>query len=225
MAFRIATSVSRCYSGIAAACMPSWFANAGADEIQVDHYTGTESGERVDIWLDNLMTRCRNMQDQVRQAVRNRNHLLLLDADCVVLKPLRGGFADDKPFSVAFWPSFNMGAVWLNCSLDWPFVEFYDELVGRALDRCRELKQKRDLNAAGDQDIMWEMLWAREECVHKLDHWEWNFRCSPRTSDERIRTHKDAIRILHLRMKSFGFNIDHPRLQFYRDTFPGAFAR
>ncbi len=223
MSFTIFTTVSNSYQEVADFCLPSWFKHSGADQIDVRYYRGSQADTLCSRWFDNLMERCRAMQDAVRQAVRHRRKLLLMDADCLVLKDLAAGFSDNKPFSVTRWRNINMGVMFLNTSLKWPFVAFFDEFVCKALVRCQRMKAERNFTDAGDQDIMWKMLWEREDDVAKLDYKQWNFTYSHRTSDCDLRKHKDRVRILHMRFKSFGCDLTRERLQALRSEFPEAF--
>jgi hypothetical protein len=145
-----------------------------------------------------------------------------MDVDCLVLKPLADGFSVDKPIAIGRWPTPNMGVMFLNTTLDWPFVDFFDEFTERAIERCQRVMKKPDaINDSGDQRIMVEMLQARPQDVERIQCREWNFTYTRATPGHLVREWRDRIRVVHLHIKSWGCSVRN--LQDIRHHFPEAF--
>lgn len=168
------------------------------------------------------------MQDFVRAAVRSHRPMILMDADCLVLKDLTGGFCDDRPLSVTRWPTINMGVLFLNTTIDWPFIEFIDEFAERAEAHCRaQAKEGHYHSKGGDQDVMWQMMTDLDDDVCKLSWRIWNYMFGVRTTQEQLDQYADAMRVLHIKIATYGCmtedgcNLDS--IQHLRQQFPEAF--
>ena len=203
MTFIISTTASASYRSVLDYCLPSWYQNSGASRIDIHLHNNEKGLSLTQQYLANIITRCERMRDAVHSA--NGRKLLLMDCDCLVLRNLAEGFSDSKPISVAHWPEINMGVLFFNMELDWPFDEFIDEFADKATRRCRMLMRMSPCEVkrhSTDQVIMAELLLARDTAVHKLDGKVWNFRYSVRTTKAELDEHKAEMRVLHLRVRT-----------------------
>ena len=211
MSFRIACAASYSYRPVVELTMPSWQANAKADRIDVAYYpdppraraTSPEGINRR--WLTNAVQRVRLYRELVQEAVRSRHRLLLLDADCYVLKPLMRGFDGGKPVAIARWPNPNIGVIFLDCALDWPFLDLFDDWLA-AIAGIEEM----DAAAAPDQAAFNTLLREHEDRVSKLDNRVWNFPYGSATTADELTQYRDKMRILHLRIRHLDNNVKHP---------------
>ena len=220
MNFRIVTTASYDYAPVLDFCLPSWRKNSGADDIVIRWHRQRGRG-KAQTWFRAVQERCATMREAVQSAVAEKRKLLLLDGDCLVLQNLEDGFAGDKPIAVARWPNVNIGVIFLNTDMDWPFAEFFCKYVDTSLAHIDKLIAAQSERNACDQDILVPMLHEIEEDVAKLDHHVWNFPFSERTDRETLVEQKDTIRVLHLRIgTSFGGNIN--KFGFLKDMYPGA---
>ena len=203
MTFIISTTASAGYRSVLDYCLPSWYKNSGASRIDIHLHDNRRGFGLTWQYLDNIITRCERMRDAVHDA--NGRKLLLMDCDCLVLRNLAEGFSNSRPISVAHWPEINMGVLFFNMELNWPFDEFIDEFVDKATRRCRMLMQvspRKVKQHSTDQVIMIELLLARETAVHKLDGKIWNYRYSVRTTKTELDKYKAEMRVLHLRVRT-----------------------
>ncbi len=189
MSFRIVTTVSSDYRFVLDRCLPSWYHNSGASRIDVHlHETSTDRHR----WAMNVIERCRNMQKAVHEAAGEK--LLFLDADCLVVDNLAGGFSDRHPISVARWPNINLGVLFLNMTLGYDVVGFMDRFAARGIDYCTKHKASQGL----DQNVMIEMLADIEGKVCKLHDAVWNCQIRNDTTREQATERKTRAKILHL---------------------------
>jgi len=201
MSFTICSWCSRNYYPALDFCLPSWYQNSGASRITLHLYDSCEGKDANDTWFLNAVHRCKLMRDAVREAAGTK--LLLLDADCIVMKELSAGFSETKPIGVARWPRINMGVLFLNMTLDWPFVEFFDKFVERLMAECDRLKKRGGKwSDPPDQAVLHEMLHEREGDIEKLDAAAWNYCTAIPVAKERIAKHGRDMKILHLRIRS-----------------------
>jgi len=210
MGFRIVTTVSFDYAKAADFCLPSWRKCSGADDFVI-RYHKTLEGSRTGRWFRAVKERVSTMMHELRQAVADKRKLLCMDSDCIVLRVLANGFAEGKPIAVARWPNVNMGVIFLNTDMDWPFLAFFEEYARKSLEYIDEQIRTHVARNGADQDIFVPMLHGIEADIAKLDVDEWNLPMSehPKSRD-RLEKHKDKVRIIHLRLgTSFGGNIDN----------------
>ncbi len=201
MSFTISTTISSDYHFVLDRCLPSWYRVSGASRIDVHLYqTSADTRYR---WIMNLVHRCERMQQAVHESAGRK--LLLMDADCMVLKELSSGFSDTKPISVARWPNINLGVLFLNMTLDWPFREFFDEFVRKATEYCNANKGSQ----GADQSVMIGMLQGIESDVEKLDGGVWNFRYRDGTKRAEFRSVIKDLKILHLIGRGGGQKREH----------------
>jgi len=223
MNFRIVTTASYSYAPVVEFCLPSWRRNSGADDIVIRWHKQLGEGD-LQQWLRAVQERCGTMMDAVEQCVADKRKLLLMDADCVVIKSLEDGFKDGQQSAIARWPNINMGVVFLNTDMDWPFVDFFRRYVSESNAHIDKLIAAQSKRCGADQDIFTEMLKDVEDDVAKLDHHVWNFPFSERIDQVMLAEAANNIRILHLRIgTSFGGAIE--RFGFLKEIFPGVFER
>ncbi len=214
MSFTIVTSVSPNYADVLQFCMPSWIKWSGASSIIVNRiesesYDGESAWQAGDqpgeSWYANVILRCEAMRDSTLQAMHRGERVLALDIDCVALQDLSGGFSEEHAFSAASWcgwPDINMGVLFFNTNLDYPFEEFLNEMAVNVRERCESLiENPGDTWTAGDEDVWREMLQREEQHVCKLDWLEWNFCDHPQHWNKQMRRHKDKIRIAHIKTR------------------------
>lgn len=205
MTYEITTAVSPDYSRILGLCMPSWISNAGAERIRVWPVGADRCGTQEEQWYRQAYQRCVCMQKAVEDAVASGTRLLALDLDCFVLSDLSGGFSDTKPISVARWPDINMGVLFFNCRLSFPWLAFFEELTDRIEKRTEELiAEKPKKFRPADQAVWLEVLHDWEKHVHKLDANVWNFCYSGHEWDEQVARHKAGIKVLHWKARHYG---------------------
>ncbi len=210
MGFRIVTTVSFDYAKAADFCLPSWRKHSGSDDIAIRYHKVLE-GNRTERWFRAVKERVVTIRDEVRIAAVEKRKLLILDGDCLVIRNLADGFAGGKPIAVARWPNVNMGVIFLNTNMGWPFLAFFEEYVRKALEHIDEQIRTHVSRNGADQDVFVPMLHAIEHDVAKLDVDEWNLPMSENPdSRKRLEKHKDKVRIIHLRLgTSFGGNVDN----------------
>lgn len=215
--FTMFTVASPAYQEVAELCVPSWRRNSGAESVEVftcDDPTHRNTDER---WRNAVVLRAKAWANAVRTAVSTGLPIVLMDVDCLVLKPISGGFDGEHPIAVARWPIINIGVLFVDVRLPFPFVEFFDEWAARVA----VTPQNPTLTA--DQTIMQEKLHQREECVNKLPASEWNLTFGIRNGPERLDAYPNP-RIVHLHWWSFqrlGVAVARSRLE---PLFPEAFA-
>ena len=198
MSFAIVACASPNYAEVLRYCVPSWIKYAGASRIVIEQI-GKDSDD-ISSWHMNLALRCDVIRDAVLEASKRKERILALDLDCVVLKGLSGGFSDNHAFSVARWPNVNMGVLFVNTAVAFPFKAFFDETCNRVRRQCTEAAAKPNARQAVDEQGIWQrMLHRRGKHVRRLDMNEWNFCYHPQDWDKKMGIHKDAIRIAHLK--------------------------
>lgn len=197
MRFTMFTAASTCYQEVADLCVPSWRRNSGAEKVQVFSYDDPGSNNICTKWHSSLIVRAKAWADAVRKAVADNMPIVLMDVDCLVLSPISGGFGGEHPIGIARWPWINIGVVFVDVRLEFPFVEFFDDFVNRL-----ERTPQGERCVAADQHIMREKLKNCETAVNKLPAKEWNFTFSVRDGPERIALYPDG-RIIHLHWSVF----------------------
>lgn len=193
MGFTIITTISPEFTRAERDFFPTWHANSGADSIVVHKI---DEGS----WHRNILRRAELFRDELIARKRNRERVLLLDADCIVLRNLSEGFSDDHAISVARWPQVNMGVAFFNLAIQprpWPWTGFLRNIV-------KEIAAK----VAGghtpqhecDQVIWRPALHQIESHVLKLAEWEWNYNCFDLPQWEReLPKLKEITRVIHIK--------------------------
>jgi hypothetical protein len=150
---------------------PTW-ENAGAAEIVVHDI---DAGS----WPGNVRERARHMRGEVLRRVGNGERVLFLDADCIVIRDLSGGFSPDHAISVARWPNPNMGVAFFNLAVDparftWPgFIMYVVTDIERKVGRRLERDENPMLEC--DQPVWRHYLQTVVAKVFRLPEWEYNY--------------------------------------------------
>ena len=186
--FSMSAVASERYRGLADLCVPTWTRNAGAEAVNIDYHEDVG-------WHKSLVQRAKFWRRRTLEAVAARRPVVLMDVDCVVLSPIAGGFSDSHPISVARWPNINIGVLFINTLVPFPFADFFDEFVDR-LQAARQTK-------CADQDLMRGMLHARADSVCKLDARIWNLTFGVGDGAERLKKYPNG-KILHLHWSNWG---------------------
>ena len=222
MGFTIGTAVSFGYRPVLDFCLPSWVRNSGADRIEVKIYRDAAGDHFSQRYLRNLITRCELFRDFIRDAIARKTQLLLLDADCVILQDVAAGFSSTKPLAVTRWPNINMGVLFLNTTLPWPFIEFFDTFIEQATKRCEHAAEQGPVAYLHDSDqpAMIDMIGKHDLDVEKLPSKIWNFIYSNAWTEKKLAEYRETIKILHLRIAtSRDGRIQN--FQFLKEIFPG----
>lgn len=218
MKYDIATACSNDYTEVLRLCMPSWIRNSGAESITVYPFSIQEKDPRIR-WYLQAARRCQIMASVVCSAANRGQRLLFLDTDCFVLSPLHNGFSSEKPISIARWPDINMGVLFFNTLIPFPWMDFFSVLIPRITKRCHWLIDNPPKKwVPGDQDVWREQLHTMVEHVDKLDANVWNFCYSAHEWEDRLKHTKDSIKVLHIKTRHHGLNT--PTMDFIRREFP-----
>lgn len=216
--FTMFSAASKKYQEIADVCVPSWRQNSGAEKVRVVSYDDPTHHDICERWQNTLIIRARVWADAVREAVSTGLPIVLMDVDCLVLGPISGGFDGEHPIAVARWPLINIGVMFLDVRLGFPFIEFFEDFAARVKAAPRE-KWK----VTTDQEIMQEKLNDHEGALNKLPASEWNLTFGVENGPERIAAYPNG-RIIHLHWSTFqrvGIAETRRRLEL---LFPEAFA-
>lgn len=147
---------------------PTWHANAGAAEIVIHPIDGGT-------WAGNILQRMEIIRKEVLD--RQGERILFLDADCIVLRDLAGGFSAKHILSVARWPNINMGVAFFNLALPFFWAPFLDRILEQ-LRRRVEKRLRRGTNPMEECDqAVWrpylQTLGTRQ--IGRLPEWKWNY--------------------------------------------------
>jgi hypothetical protein len=110
LSFAIITTISPEFEIAREVFFPTWYANSGADKIVIH-----EIDEGA--WHKNILARAHVLRDEIAARASRKERFLFLDADCLVLGDLSGGFSADHCMSVARWPNVNMGVAFFNLAV------------------------------------------------------------------------------------------------------------
>lgn len=190
MGFSIITTLSPEFARARRDFIPTWEANAGADDIVVHEIDeGT--------WVGNIVKRAEIIVAELLKRLPRGEKVLALDADCLVLRDLAGGFSEHHIMSLARWPQVNMGVVFFNLAVDFKWGRW----LGDTLEEIKEeATRERKATHECDQVVWRPRLHAIEEKIYKLSEWEWNYN----TFDYNYWRHelpkiKDIVRVLHIK--------------------------
>lgn len=187
--FTIITALSPDYAKAMEYFIPSWFANSGADEIVI---------HRIDegSWAKNAVRRGEIVLREVRG--RSGSRVLMLDADCMVLGNLSGGFTD-QPLAMARWPRPNIGVTFINLATDFPVCDWLAEVVD-ATKQSLGVDTEPESGYCIDQRAWHLKLAEIEEHVTKLDENVWNYnRLGLGQWRKDLPAIKDDVKILHFK--------------------------
>jgi hypothetical protein len=193
MGFTIITTISPEFTRAERDFFPTWHANSGAESIVVHKI---DEGS----WHHNILRRAEIFRDELINRKRNGERVLLLDADCIVLGDLSGGFSDDHPISVARWPQVNMGVAFFNLArqpLPWAWAGFLRNIVK---DIAAKVAVGHTPRHECDQVVWRPALHQIESQVFKLAEWEWNYNNFEIEQWKReLPVLKDITRVLHIK--------------------------
>jgi hypothetical protein len=212
MSFTIITTLSPDYTEAWRQIMPTWFVNSGASEIVVHRID--EGG-----WVANIIRRNEIMRDEILQRMQGKQRVLFIDADCLILRPLGGGFSDTCPMSLARWPEVNMGVFFVNLTV--PFD--WENWMQRIIKLVWKDAQKPHKPTHGYDQFVWQpCVNTIPDQVAKLDEDEWNYNNFdvPQWEIDLPRI-KDTVRIWHL--KGHGA-WSKEKLEFLHRAFPRELA-
>ncbi len=192
MGFTIITTISPDFADAWRWFLPAWYANSGADEIVV---------HRIDepSWAKNVMRGSEILADEIGRRAARREKVLALDADCLVLRDLSGGFSDTHHISVARWPSPNMGVAFFNTAMPLDWVAW----MGAGVDELRRALVASDDPEAGysfDQPIWHRRLKQPGIQVCRLDEHEWNYNRTELDQWKKdLPTLRGTVRVVHFK--------------------------
>lgn len=169
MSFTIITTLSPEFERARRDFIPTWEANAGADQIIVHEI---DEGS----WVGNIVKRAEIIVDELLAHLPLGGKILALDADCLVLRDLSGGFSDNHMMSVARWPNVNLGVVFFNLEYDYKWVRWLRDTVH--LIRAEGMKPRKATHEC-DQVVWRPRLHAIEDRIFKLAEHEWNYNTFP----------------------------------------------
>ncbi len=165
MGFTIITTVSPDFERARRQFIPTWEANAGADDIVVHEI---DEGS----WVKNIVRRAEIIVAELITRLPRGEKVLALDADCIVTRDLSEGFSDDHRISVARWPNVNLGVVFFNLAVEHKWrVWLADTLREIQEEGAKERKPTHEC----DQVVWRPRLHSMGDHVHKLAEWEWNY--------------------------------------------------
>lgn len=193
MGFTIITTISPEFTRAERDFFPTWHANSGADSIVVHKI---DEGS----WHENILKRAELFRDELIARKRNGERVLLLDADCIVLRDLSEGFSDEHPISVARWPQVNMGVAFFNLAIQprpWCWVGFLRNIVK---ELAAKVASGHTPQHECDQAIWRPWLYRIESHVYKLAEWEWNYNCFDLPQwDRELPKLKEITRVIHIK--------------------------
>ncbi len=193
MKFTIITTISPKFARAERDFFPTWYANSGADSIVVHKI---DEGS----WRQNILKRAEIFCEELLARKRNLERVLLLDADCIVLRDLSEGFSDGHPISVARWPQVNMGVAFFNLARHpWP-LPWRGLLRGIVKEITAEVAGGHNPRHECDQAIWRPRLHQMEGQVFKLAEWEWNYNCFDLPQWKReLPKLREITRVLHIK--------------------------
>ncbi len=173
--FTLISTVSPDFEPMAERVFFPTFGNAGAARVVI---------HRIDAgsWAGNIGARAEIIQQEILNRYYHKERLLFIDADCMVLRDLSGGFSQYHAVSVARWPSPNMGVLYCNLAVEpgafdasgqttWPaFMAAVTRDIGRAAK-----KRRRDPMLECDQPVWRHYLQVIVKRLYRLPEWEYNY--------------------------------------------------
>jgi hypothetical protein len=197
MRFTMFSVASTAYQEVAELCVPSWRWHAGAEKVEVFSYDDSRHSANIPKqWKTAQPIRARAWAGAVQNAVATGVPVVLMDVDCMVLDSIAEGFDGTHPLAVARWPIINIGVLFVDVRIPFPFVAFFNDFAARV-----EAVPRERLGATTDQDIMQEKLHDHEEFVNKLSY-KWNLTFDVRHGTKRKADYPDP-RIIHLHWYSY----------------------
>ncbi len=190
MGFTIITTVSPDFAHLERQFMPTWYANSGATEIVVRHL---DDGP----WDRNISQRAGILSNELLSRVAREERVLLLDADCLVLRDLSGGFSDRHAISVARWPNPNMGVACFNLGISFPWRTWLPE-VAREIHNLPA--REGSAQKVFDQTVWTPKLRGMSKYVYRLQESIWNYNSTDldQWRDE-LPQMRNAVRVLHFK--------------------------
>jgi hypothetical protein len=191
MGFVIVTTISPEFERAEKEFLPTWHANSGADDIVV---------HRIDegTWAKNICRRAEIVRKELMERLPCGEKVLALDADCLVLKDLSGGFSDRHIMSVARWPNVNMGVLFFNLGISWKWHDWLRDTV--ALIRQEASRPGRKPTHECDQVVWRPRLQAMPDKIMQLAEWEWNYNNFELAQWRReLPGLRDIVRVLHIK--------------------------
>jgi len=190
MSFTILTTLSPAFARAWRDFMPSWHANSGADEIVI---RPIDEGS----WQRNIVRRAEILCDELLARVPAGRKVLLLDADCLVLRDLSSGFSDRHIISVARWPNVNLGVLFFNLALPFKWASWLRDTVAQI--QQEGAKPHRPTHEL-DQKIWRPRLQAMSSNILQLAEWEWNYNAFDLPNWQReLPAIRDVVRVLHIK--------------------------
>ena len=201
--FDIFVSVCSNYVPLFSALFPGWLRNSGANQIIVNTLPETPSDYLYrQRWHTNTMRRCQAMQEIVLDYTSKGKRIVAMDADCIILKNLSGGFHPTLPISVAHWPDFNMGVMFFNGQVDFDFPKLFSKVTPRIVATNTSLVTRPEQDWLIADEFIWrEELKRYGKFVHKLNWFEWNYCGPPEDWPSVLPTIKDTVRVLHPKVR------------------------
>lgn len=192
MGFSIITTLSPDFTRRAEEVFfPTWHANSGADEIVIHKI---DEGS----WVANIAKRAEILRDELLARLPRGEHVLALDADCLVLLALGGGFSDDHIVSVARWPNVNLGVVFFNLGVPFKWERWLNDIVREIQDEAGRPDRKATHEC--DQVVWRPRLQAMSDRVLQLSEWEWNYNCFDLPQWRReLPGIKSVVRVIHIK--------------------------
>lgn len=187
--FSIFTAVSPSFERAEKELLPTWYANSGADEIVVRHI---DEGS----WTANISRRAVLLREFLMDRLPRGGKVLSLDADCLVLRDLSGGFSDDHIISVARWPNINMGVLFFNLGVPFKWHDWLRDTVEQIIEEAAKPGRKPAHEC--DQVVWRPRLHAMEPKIRKLAEWEWNYNNFDLEQwQNELPGLRDVVRVLH----------------------------
>jgi len=195
VSFDIVTTVSEDFVSGLDLFVPSWARYSGADSIRI-HLARTSN------WYEGIIERNVNLYKELLEASITGRRVLSLDLDVFVLENLEGGFDGDHPIAVARWPEPNMGVAFFDTSIEFDWSRFFDPLIEKITERCRNPKvwgTNGRKGRLGDSPCWFEALRSVAPMIRKLDPNVWNFCSAPQDTERLLTKHREKVKVLHLK--------------------------
>jgi len=189
MSFTIVSSYSPNFAPALDLFVPTWRANAGADDI-VLHEINEGS------WTANIKARNEKLIEEL--IARPGQRVLSLDIDCLVLRNLEDGFSPQHSISVSRWPDIQMGVAFFNQEYEFS-VPWLQETL-RMIRALPAVRKKEERNRQYDQPVWSAQVLPLKEKVFRLGDWEWNYHFKERHQYQRDwPILRDVTKIIHLK--------------------------
>jgi hypothetical protein len=193
MGFTIITTISPEFTRAERDFFPTWHANSGADSIVVHKI---DEGS----WPENILKRAEIFRDELIARMRRGENVLLLDADCIVLRDLSGGFSDKHSISVARWPQVNMWVAFFNLARPPVPIPWKALLRSVAGEIATKVAAGHTASHECDQVVWRPHLHRIEGYVLRLAEWEWNYNCFDLPQWQReLPKLKEITRVIHIK--------------------------